>query len=226
MQDGEHRNQFDVRGEKHRGRKITNQRPPNVFLGHPETERDTAGGLAKTVLTCASKRQPSLHVRTGIEGPPRKSRTRPPTRRRAATFSERCGDASAVSAVKRNTDPRIVEIKHGPVYDYPPTVEDLFQEAAHNHAMSAWPASPARSRPVFRRGHPHPSRPRSRTTRPRPCLHAETELLMRDWTTLHGSTDQRERLGGRRLPVPRVCWCARRDLNPRPTGSKPAALSS
>ena len=41
-----------------------------------------------------------------------------------------------------------------------------------------------------------------------------------------GPTDTFDADYGRLLEITLNGWCARRDLNPRPTGSKPAALSS
>src|SRR4029450_5968094 len=36
---------------------------------------------------------------------------------------------------KLNTDQRIVKIKFAPVYDHPPTLDELFQDAARNHEL-------------------------------------------------------------------------------------------
>ena len=36
---------------------------------------------------------------------------------------------------KLNTDQRIVKIKFPPVYDHPPTLDELFQDAARNHEL-------------------------------------------------------------------------------------------
>ena len=49
---------------------------------------------------------------------------------------------------KLNTDQRIVKIKFAPVYDQPPTLDELFQDAARNHELErAYHAQRTTTRP-------------------------------------------------------------------------------